>query len=119
MTMDISARRTAVNLLEGGVRLRISCSTQAGQYSSGTGAYVDTSEFRISPRINIAALLPSHYYEYIGPIWAEITPDGRGVTVSSRGRTVTISYPDSPNFDAGVFGLSYATCDVSVFISSY
>ena len=117
--MDISARRTAVNLLEGGLRLRISCSTQAGQYSSGTGAYIETSEFKTTPRINIAALLPPHYYEYIGPIWAEITSDGRGITVMSRGRTAIISYPDSPNFNAGEFGLSYATCEVSIFLASY
>ena len=117
--MDISARSTAKNLLDGGLRLRISCSTQADQYSSGTGAYVEASEFKTTPRINIAACLPAHYYEYIGPIWAEVTPDGRGITVTSRGRTATISYPDSPNFNVGEFGLSYATCDVSVFISSY
>ena len=117
--MDISTRSTARNLLDGGLRLRISCSTQAGQYSSGTGAYVEASEFMTTPCINIAALLPPHYYEYIGPIWAEITSDGRGITVTSRGRSATISYPASPNFNAGEYGLSYATCEVSIFLASY
>lgn len=104
-------------LIDENYRLSISCSVRAGAYESGDGASVNMAEFKDVARIDLAALLSRIYYEYIGPIFATVDPEGRTVTIESKRGTAAMTYPGKTKLDLGTFGLSYATCDITVYLS--
>lgn len=112
--MNDSDMNTTDYLIDEHYRLSISCSVRAGIYESGDGASVNMAEFRDVARIDLAALLSRIYYEYIGPIFATVDTEGRTVTIESKRGTATMTYPGKTYLDLGTFGLSYATCDITI-----
>lgn len=101
-------------LPDGNFKLFLSCETLADRCCTHAGGSIETSRFKNRKTLNLTFELPDIYHEYVGPIFATISPDGRSVDVSSTRGRATLSYPDHTEFFAGTFGLSYASCDITV-----
>lgn len=101
--------------------LRVSVSINALGVESGWGDKIPLSDLEDGRIIRIDALLPPQYDPYVAPIYAKLNDDKTAVEVTSEkyGNNVLPLNNKYRSWNSPEIGLSYATCRISVFLSTF
>ena len=101
--------------------LRVSVSVNALGVESGWGDKMPLSDLEDGSTIRIDAMLPSQYGPYVAPIYAKMNDDKTAVEVTSEkyGNDTLPLNDKYHSWKSPEIGLSYATCQISVFLSTF
>lgn len=96
---------------------RISVNVRAGYSNSGTGVLIPPEMITPDKPLNVVTLLPPAYLPYINAIMIHRVENGIAIE-SSYGNKI-LEYGTSDQYEVNDIGLSYATCDLSLFFSTW